>query len=466
MNPNIAANQQRLFLEFLAQLRPHFGRDSALPRRITDLLNRNRALGSRDRKLYRELVYTTLRFLPWVDRLLDTDVATAAKIIAWLAPELKPTSLYRSAHGGDWPAVPDSLADKAALLTTLVAEANPTGRVNPPGESRAECGEGNSIRTAAHPAGSPYPFNPESLLPAWFREHCPAAFTEPHLSALNSRASIWVRLQVNDRSLVLNEFAAQHWPVESPTDFPDALCLPPNADVAGTDAYRRGFIEIQDLGSQLVLAHADIAPGAHWLDACAGAGGKTLQLARLVGDAGHVDATDIRPDVLEELRDRAARARLTNIAIGQTPTGLYDGVLVDAPCSGSGTWRRQPHLKWYLQPETIPSFNRTQLAILAANAPLVRPGGELIYATCSLSRFENHDLVATFLATHPQFSAMKPTRDHGGDLSAAGGHPNSKKDCPQQTAGGGFPFDGLGTMLLPGTLNTDGFYVAVLRRDE
>lgn len=406
MNPNIAANQQRLFLELLAQLRPHFGRDSALPRRITDLLNRNRALGSRDRKLYRELVYTTLRFLPWVDELLDKDITVAAKIIAWLAPELKPTSLYRAAHSGDWPAVPDALADKAAELNRLVG------------------GQ----------------FDPQDLLPAWFRGHCPAAFTEPHLSALNRRASIWVRLQVTDRSLVLNEFAAQRWPAESPANFPDALCLPPNADVAGTDAYRRGFIEIQDLGSQLVLAHADVAPGSRWLDACAGAGGKTLQLARLVGDSGHVDATDIRADVLEELRDRAARARLTNIAIGQTPTGSYDGVLVDAPCSGSGTWRRQPHLKWYLKPETIPSFNRTQLAILAANAPLVRLGGVLLYATCSLSHYENHDLVARFLAAHPEFAAEKPQQDHGGD------------------------YDSLGTTLLPGTHDTDGFYVAALRR--
>ena len=312
------------------------------------------------------------------------------------------------------------------------------------------------VRETAHPEGSPYHFDPQTLLPAWFREHCPAAFTEPHLCALNSRASIWVRLQVNDRKLVLDEFAAQHWPTESPADFPDAVCLPPNADVAGTDAYRRGFIEIQDLGSQLVLAHADIAPGSRWLDACAGAGGKTLQLARLVGDSGHVDATDIRADVLEELSDRAARARLTNIAIGEPTAGLYDGVLVDAPCSGSGTWRRQPHLKWYLKPETIPSFNQTQLAILAANAPLVKPGGDkcgslggdkcdsfggqLIYATCSLSHHENHDLVAKFLAAHPQFTAEKPIRNLGGT------------------------FDGLGTTLLPGTRNTDGFYVAVLRR--
>ena len=92
MNPGIAANQQRLFLAFVADLRPHIRRDSSLPRRIKEIFSRNRAIGSRDRKLYRELIYTYLRFLPWIDPLLDTDPALGAKITAWLAPGLKPTS--------------------------------------------------------------------------------------------------------------------------------------------------------------------------------------------------------------------------------------------------------------------------------------------------------------------------------------------------------------------------------------
>jgi len=446
MNPNIAANQQRLFLAFVAELRPHIGRDSALPRRIKELFARHRAIGSRDRKLYRELVYTYLRFFPWVDEarqrgdgqaaglaptagseaggarsagaprahdehpLLDRDPALAAKIIAWLAPDLKPTSAYRAAHCADWPAVPDSLAEKSAVLRSL------------------------------NPQLSALSFTPAALLPEWFRSHCLAAFTSPHLDALNSRAGVWVRIQCNDRALVLDEFRARQWSFDQPADFPDALCLPPNAEVAGSDAYRRGFIEIQDLGSQLVLACAPITPGGRWLDACAGAGGKTLQLARMLGDAGHVDATDIRPDILDELDDRAKRARLSNIAIVREPTDDYDGVLVDAPCSGSGTWRRQPHLKWYIKPESITAFTKTQLEILDANAPRVKPDGLLIYATCSLSHHENRDVVATFLKAHPQFKPEPSADTHGGT------------------------FDGLGTLLLPGTRNTDGFYVSLLRR--
>ncbi|MEI7567101.1 MAG: hypothetical protein WCJ10_04635, partial [Opitutaceae bacterium] len=121
MNPNIAANQQRLFLNFLSDLRPHLRRDSSLPRRIKEIFSRNRAIGSRDRKLYRELVYTALRFLPWIEPWLDQSPDMAAKITAWLAPELKPTSAYRAAHCSDWPIVPDALAEKAAMLTRLIA---------------------------------------------------------------------------------------------------------------------------------------------------------------------------------------------------------------------------------------------------------------------------------------------------------------------------------------------------------
>jgi len=416
MNPNIAANQQRLFLNFLSELRPHLRRDSSLPRRIKEIFSRNRAIGSRDRKLYRELVYTALRFLPWVEPWLDQSPETAAKITAWLAPELKPTSAYRAAHCSDWPVVPDALAEKAAMLTRLIAA------------------------TANLPTTAPFQFEAEALLPDWFREHCPAAFTSPHLDSINRRANVWVRIQCNDRNLVLDEFRGQHWDFTSIPELPDALCLPPNAEVATSDAYRRGFVEIQDLGSQLVLACAPVASGERWFDACAGAGGKTLQLARLVGPTGQVEATDIRPEILDELDDRAKRARLTNVTIVHEATGHYAGVLVDAPCSGSGTWRRQPHLKWYVQPATIAAFAITQQEILTANAPHVAAGGLLVYATCSLSHHENGDVVAAFLHTHPQFQAEAPAQSWGGE------------------------YDGLGTALLPGTRNTDGFYVALLRR--
>lgn len=455
MNPRIAANQQRTFLALLAQVLPHIERDSALPRRIKELIGRNRALGSRDRRLYRELIYTALRYLPWVQPLLGPDENLAAQIVAWLAPEMKDTAAYRDALLENWPAVPPTLAGKSAALAHHLASAGSN-----PGAATADRPErdpspdavspATAAATASHRAGS-NGFDPPALLPVWFREHCPAAFESPHLDALLARAPLWVRLQVQDRALVLDEFQRRGWPARAFAPLPDAFALPPNAEVAASDAYRRGFVEIQDLGSQLVLAHAPVRAGEVWLDACAGAGGKTLQLARAVGDTGRVDATDIRPAMLAELRERANRARLTNvhlIAPRPGPTlrntesgpGPYDGVLVDAPCSGTGTWRRLPHMKWYTQPEMIPEFAATQTAILAANAALVKPGGLLVYATCSLSRFENGGVAEHFLQTHPDFAPEKPVGNFGG------------------------AFDGWGTTLLPGIHDSDGFYVALLRR--
>lgn len=409
MNPRIAANQQRTFLQLFAQVRPHISSDSSLPRGIKNLLGGNRAFGSRDRRLYRELIYTAIRFLPWVEPLLETQPEAAAQLVAWLAPEFKDTLAYRAALLEGWPAVPETLAEKATILRERL---------------------------------QPATFDPASLLPDWFRAHCPAAFESLHLDTLLARASIWVRLQANDSHMVLDEFRRHGW---QPTPFAglkDAWALPPNAEVAGSDAYKRGFVEIQDLGSQLVLLHAGIKPGERWLDACAGAGGKTLQLARLVGDTGQVDAHDIRLEALDELHDRAARAKLTQVRVARTPADSYDGVLVDAPCSGSGTWRRLPHMKWYTRPDMIPKFAATQLEILSVNSARVRPSGLLVYATCSLSHAENQDVVAAFLKHHPKFTPEAPARDWG-SVS-----------------------DGFGHTLLPGTHNTDGFYVALLRRAE
>lgn len=412
MNARIAANQGRTFLALLAAVRPHARRDSGLPHRLKELLGRNRALGARDRRLYRELIYTVLRFLPWIEPLLDADPDAAVRATAWLAPELPETSAFRATWTEGWPPAPAGLAAKAAVLRE---------RPDLP---------------PARPA-----FEPEALLPAWLREECPDAFTAPHLDSILARAPLWVRLQTDRPEMVLDEFRRRGWTARAEPGVPEAFALPPNAAVAASDAYRRGFVEIQDLGSQLVLALAPVAPGEAWLDACAGAGGKSLQLAGLVGPAGRVDASDVRPEQLDELRDRARRARLDTIRI-LAPADLgdgYDGVLVDAPCSGSGTWRRLPHRKWQTDRDELRAFATLQDRILAAHAPRVRPGGLLVYATCSLARTENKAVVEAFLAAHPRFRAERPARELGG------------------------AWDGTGTRLLPGHRDSDGFYVALLR---
>ena len=397
---SIVPNQQRTFLRLWGRLQPHLRSDRNLPARIQEAL-RHREFGARDRRLYRELLYTALRYRPWVEELAARSPDEAVRAVAWLAADLPATRGFREALVPGWPSPPDSIAARAGHL----------------GASR-------------------------DLLPDWFRSHCAAAFVSPDLEALHRRTPLWIRLQSRTDDRVRAEFLRQGWRLRTSEVQPTAGEVLADADLTQTQGFRDGGFEIQDLGSQLILASAAIAPGGYWLDACAGAGGKALQLAGLLGPEGRVDAFDVRAAALAELRLRARRGGFTNICpLAQVPLGeCYDGVLVDAPCSGTGTWRRAPHLKWCTGPADIAAQAAFQQELLARFSRLVRPGGLLVYATCSLSRRENQEVVAEFLDAHPGFSGVPPARDFG---------------CPA---------DAHGLTILPAIHDTDGFFVGTMRR--
>ncbi len=398
---SVTGNQQQIFLRLAAELRSHWHRDAAFAQRLHTLIARQRSFGSRDRRLYRELLYTTVRYAPWIEPRLDRDPVEAAATVAWLSADLPATRVYRNAHIADRPPCPATVAGKAALL---------------------------------HESA-------DVLLPAWLQDECPQAWSPLELDALHRRAPLWLRVQSDDHAAIAAEFAASGWIWRPNSLLPEAWEMLSEADVTQSNAFKQGLFEIQDLGSQLILATVDIPPGSRWLDACAGAGGKTLQLARRVGPGGIIDAHDIRPAALAELVTRARRAELSTITVRRPePDDLYDGVLVDAPCSGSGTWRRAPHLKWTTTPEQIARYAAGQLALLRQFSVNVRPGGQLIYATCSLARSENTKVIDAFLAQQPEFTPVLPTTDFG------------------------YATDGYGLAILPASHDTDGFYVATLRR--
>jgi 16S rRNA (cytosine967-C5)-methyltransferase len=378
----------------LGRLRPHWRKDAGLPARIDALLAGDRRLGSRDRRLYRELIYTTLRYLPWIECLLDPEPSGAVRRIAWLAADTPTVGPFRAAVAGDLPPCPAATRDKARVLG---ADAT-------------------------------------ALVPAWFIAECPGAAEPPLLDILQSRAPLWIRMQSSDPDAAFREFDRLGWAWRRSPLLPGAVALPLDADVSRTDAYRAGQIEIQDVGSQLVLELAGVEPGGHWLDACAGAGGKTLQLASMLGPSGRVTARDARPAALDELRTRASRAGLgERIAAGTRgdPPGGYDAVLVDAPCSGSGTWRRSPHLRWVTTEKAVRRAAALQLELLRENLPRVRPGGMLVYATCSLCRSENESVAGAFLEGSP---GIEPAR--------------------------------AGTRLSPESHDGDGYFLATFRRDR
>lgn len=397
---SVAGNQRRIFLNLANRLQPHW-RNLDFPQRLKEVLSAERRFGSRDRRLYRELLYTAVRYLPWVEPLLASNPDKAIDTVIWLAADLPATQALRATLGAEWPPCPESIAAKASVIGA----------------------------------------DPAALLPAWLRDECPAACLPSEVDALHRRAPLWLRLQTDDPTPVIKEFDNRKWSWRPSPLLPDAWDVLTEADVTKTNAYLSGLIEIQDLGSQLILTSAAIAPGGRWLDACAGAGGKTLQLARIIGRTGQVDAHDIRPAALEELGRRATRAGLGNVSVlPAAPTALYDGVLVDAPCSGSGTWRRAPHLKWATNPAMIARHAGLQRELLARFASLVRPDGRLIYATCSLNLQENTAVVGEFLSAHPDF-----TVEQAGDYKSGAR-------------------DDFGLTILPSWHNTDGFYVAALRR--
>lgn len=191
---------------------------------------------------------------------------------------------------------------------------------------------------------------------------------------------------------------------------PLGVILPGRPNIYGMDAHRLGLFEVQDEGSQLVGLALGTQPGESILDFCAGAGGKALLLAAEMRNTGTLWVHDVDPEKLLRLRDRAARAGVTNLRFGLPPTPV-DRVLVDAPCSELGTLRRGPDLRWRIDPATFPALERTQRAILDHAAAFVRPGGRLLYATCTIRRQENEDAADNFLARHKEFApADSPAR--------------------------------------------------------
>lgn len=228
---------------------------------------------------------------------------------------------------------------------------------------------------------------------------------------------------------------------------PSGLRLPAGTNIETLSEWREGRIEVQDAGSQLVTNVVGAAAGDNVIDLCAGAGGKTLALAAAMGNVGHVLASDTDRGRLSRLPPRAERAGVTIVATRLLDpsreaealtdvAGQADHVLIDAPCSGTGTWRRNPEARWRLTPGRLAALVALQARLAATGAALVRPGGALTYVVCSLLDEEGADQAARFLAAHPGWAAEAP--GIGSERGA-------------------------GVRLTPLQHATDGFFVAKLR---
>ena len=267
-------------------------------------------------------------------------------------------------------------------------------------------------RTAAGPGGAAealaraeWTGDPADLLPPWLRAGLPAASDAPALALAFLRPpNPWLRAVDETRLRAglggLAESLRPH------AVLPGAWRLSTKEDLYGTAGFREGAFVLQDPASQAIGAACGARPGEHWLDLCAGAGGKSLQLAAAMGGKGLVHAFDIHEGRLEELRRRARRQGVFNLearvwdGVTLPPLPRLRGVLVDAPCSGSGTLRRNPDL-WHRPAPDLAQLTAIQDGLLERAAAVLPEGGRLVYATCSVLETENEERVAAFRERHP-----------------------------------------------------------------
>ncbi len=235
---------------------------------------------------------------------------------------------------------------------------------------------------------------------------------------------------------------------------PAGTCDYRQPNIQAEPAFQKGWFEIQDEGSQLVANLSGAAPGENVLDYCAGGGGKTLALASIMANKGQIFATDSDKVRLAPIFDRLKRAETRNVQVKAAKSDLselesaMDMVLIDAPCTGAGTWRRRPDAKWRLSPAQMETRTREQASILQSAKNFVKPGGRIVYITCSLFREENEAQVEAFLAGNANFSASS-----GAELAGQG------KFDPNL-----FVVGRSGLTLTPRRTGTDGFFVSVLNR--
>jgi 16S rRNA (cytosine967-C5)-methyltransferase len=229
----------------------------------------------------------------------------------------------------------------------------------------------------------------------------------------------------------------------------------PNVQV--DEGYLKGWFEVQDQGSQIVALLAGAKPGEQVLDLCAGAGGKTLAMAAAMANKGQIFAYDSDRHRLAPIYDRLKRNNVHNVQVRAPGAGVLDDlagkmdrVVLDAPCTGSGTWRRQPHAKWKLTAEQVAQRVGEQAAILEEGARFVKPGGTLAYITCSILHDENGGQMERFIAAHPEFEAI----DRGPALEALSPVASTHVHLPARG----------GVLLTPLKTGTDGFFAMLLRR--
>ena len=405
---------------------------------VAEYFRRHRFAGVKDRAAISRHIYGVLRRRGQIDWWLERNGAPADarhRVLAELAlfEEWSPAAIGRACDGDRFR--PRPLDDGEQALVESLIGAKPEHREMPQ-EAR-----GN--------------------FPAWLQPHLENALGRDllrEMAAMEEEAPLDLRVNTLKTTrakaiAALEEEGVE--PVRTPLS-PLGLRVFGRVPLGNLEVFRRGDVEVQDEGSQLAALLADARPGMRVVDFCAGAGGKTLALAASMQNRGHLVACDIAAKRLERATQRLRRAGAS--IVQRVPlssardkwvkkhAGGFDRVFVDAPCTGTGTWRRNPDAKWRLKPQDLEELTALQAEILDSAQRLVKPGGRLIYATCSVLKEEDEAQIGKFLESHADFTLLP---------IAAVWAEAIEGECPTR---------GEMLRLSPARNGTDGFFVAVMER--
>jgi 16S rRNA (cytosine967-C5)-methyltransferase len=399
-------------LDATAQPADRFLRDWARARRYA---------GSKDRAAIAERTYAILRRRSSFAWRMGSGDARALVIASLLAEDLSADAIAELFDGKAYGAAPLSEAERSALASPPVGE--------PPLCVRGEF--------------------PPFLEPELTRAFGSALPDE--MFAMLGRAPVDLRVNTlkSSRQAMLEALRAQGFAVEPASYAPHGLRLPPGeglSKLSATAMFAGGAFEFQDEAAQIAALLCAAKSGMRVLDYAAGAGGKALAMAAAMQNRGEIVAHDSSPARLRPLALRAARAGAT-IIHSRSLQGAFDIVLIDSPCSGTGTWRRQPELRWRTTPDGLKSLTALQDDLLEQGAGFVAAGGRLVYATCSLLPCENEDRVERFLSRHADFAVMPASAVWAVGSAPPPGLDRFFKATPLQTG-------------------TDGFFTAVLQRSR
>lgn len=420
-------------------LRDVLERRTPVKEAVRDWGKRSRFAGSRDRAWISGLVVDALRRKNSIENAME---GTGARILALGA--------LKHAWGWDLRKIEAALKDEHAP---------------PPLQGK----ERENLLMAPNPAAPPHVQGdyPEWLAPNMLRAFGPDAVPEGMAMAMRAPVDLRINTLKSDpekAGRALESVKAKAMPeLVNGFRIPAADSIERGESVEAIPAYSKGWVEVQDMGSQIAAAASCAAPGEQVLDYCAGGGGKTIAMAAMMENKGQIFSHDIDGRRLSALIPRMDRAGIRNVQLRHPKENAslddldlkMDLVMIDAPCTGVGTWRRKPDAKWRVTPSALEKRISDQAMILRTACNYVKPGGRLVYVTCSFLMEENEDQFASFLADRPDFIADDAAEAaiRSGQLTEKGAALVRKCRRPDGSV-----------RLTPRTAGTDGFYMAVMRR--